>query len=158
MQKTIYILVQCTWGVLQTLAGLCVLLAHARCPRTVHHGAIVTIWPLRFGLSLGMFIFVGGSDGHTGGDDGSRSRSSAITCDDRLLVHEYGHTVQSLVLGPAYLVVIGLPSLLWLNVPAFARMRRSRQLSYYSFFTERSANWLGERVLKQPSVGLAHID
>lgn len=78
--------------------------------------------------------------------------------DQRLLVHEYGHTVQSLILGPLYLPVIGLPSVIWLNTPTFAARRRRERLSYYSFFTERSANWLGERVLDAPSIGQALID
>lgn len=30
-----------------------------------------------------------------------------------LLVHEYGHTIQSMILGPLYLIVIGIPSTLW---------------------------------------------
>lgn len=52
--------------------------------------------------------------------------------------HEYGHTRQSLYLGPLYLVVIGLPSVLWL---LWHRAHRKR--SYYWFYTERWADKLG---------------
>lgn len=31
---------------------------------------------------------------------------------NQLLVHEYGHTIQSLMLGPLYLAIIGIPSTL----------------------------------------------
>mgnify|MGYP007099320789 FL=1 len=33
--------------------------------------------------------------------------------DLKLIQHEYGHTVQSLILEPIWLFVIGLPSLIW---------------------------------------------
>ena len=81
-----------------------------------------------------------------------------IVLDDRLLVHEFGHTIQSLVLGPLYLPVIGLPSAIWLNTPQLSRRRRNAESSYYAFFTERWANHLGERVLGRPSMGLELID
>lgn len=52
--------------------------------------------------------------------------------------HEYGHTRQSLYLGPLYLFVVGIPSLLWAWywTPA-------RGVSYYSFYTEKWADKLG---------------
>lgn len=52
--------------------------------------------------------------------------------------HEYGHTRQSLYLGPLYLFVVGIPSLLWAWywTPA-------RGVSYYLFYTEKWADKLG---------------
>lgn len=52
--------------------------------------------------------------------------------------HEYGHTRQSLYLGPFYLFVVGIPSLLWAWY-----WKPSRGVSYYSFFTEKWADKLG---------------
>ena len=52
--------------------------------------------------------------------------------------HEYGHTRQSLYLGPFYLFVVGIPSLLWAWY-----WNPSRGGSYYSFFTEKWADKLG---------------
>ena len=49
--------------------------------------------------------------------------------------HEYGHSVQSRYLGWLYLIVIGLPSLLW------AMFYKGN--NYYSFFTEKWADKLG---------------
>lgn len=48
-----------------------------------------------------------------------------------------GHTVDSLIFGPLYLLVIGLPSILhlmWYN------RKRPVGKSYYDFYTERWAN------------------
>lgn len=52
--------------------------------------------------------------------------------------HERGHSIQSLILGPLYLVVVGLPSLLWA-----AWWNKDRNVSYYWFYTERWADYLG---------------
>lgn len=52
--------------------------------------------------------------------------------------HEYGHTRQSLYLGPFYLFVVGIPSLLWAWY-----WKPSRGVSYYSFYTEKWADKLG---------------
>ena len=97
-----------------------------------------------YSTGLGMFIFM----------------SDELPADDhrRIRVHEYGHTVQSMILGPLFLLVIGLPSMLWAVLPVFKRYRRENRVSYYSFFPERWANHLGERVTKCPSMGQALID
>lgn len=52
--------------------------------------------------------------------------------------HEYGHTRQSLYLGPLYLFVVGIPSLLWAWY-----WTPNRGVSYYSFYTEKWADKLG---------------
>ena len=149
MRYVVYTIWQIVWGLPQTLAGACVYLAHKSCPHFRYHGAIVTVWE-RYGkgLSLGPFIFACPRD--PGNPDAGP--------DERLVVHEYGHTVQSLIFGPLYLLVIGLPSLVWSNAPALKRSRSKNKTSYYSFYPERFANWLGERVLKRPSMGQAIID
>lgn len=51
--------------------------------------------------------------------------------------HEYGHTRQSRMLGPLYLIVIGIPSVLW------AAWWQPGRGSYYRFWTERWADVLG---------------
>lgn len=51
--------------------------------------------------------------------------------------HEWGHTRQSLYLGPLYLFVIGLPSIIW------AVIYNGTEEGYYKFYTERWADKLG---------------
>ena len=53
--------------------------------------------------------------------------------------HEYGHTRQSLILGPLYLIVIGIPSIIW----AAAHHVIAPSKSYEWFYTERWADKLG---------------
>lgn len=59
--------------------------------------------PYNWGVSLGSFINVGGSQ------DDFRVPS--------MLAHEFGHTLQSRILGPFYLLVVGLPSLIGCRMP-----------------------------------------
>ena len=151
MKVLFYLLVQCTWGLLQTAAGAAVFLRYRRCPHFRFHGTVVTVYPLYSSLSLGPFIFLT--------DKPPRDRGGKIPHSDiprRLLVHEYGHTVQSLLLGPLYLPVVGLPSALWAHLPACQRRWR-RDVSYFSFFTEKTANFLGEAITKEPAMGSAVI-
>ena len=62
-----------------------------------------------------------------------------------LLSHEYGHCLQSVMLGPLYLVVVGLPSFVWANVI----YHRIEGVKYTWFYTESWANYLGEKFTKQ---------
>lgn len=122
-------LLQWTWGILQNVTGLAVLLLNARGRHYLYNGAVVTVWRIRRGsMSLGMFIFLSEGAG------------------ERTLVHEFGHSVQSVILGPLYLLVIGLPSLLWCGLPMFCNYRKRSGCSYYTFYPERWADWLGEKV------------
>lgn len=52
--------------------------------------------------------------------------------------HETGHTKQSLMLGPLYLIVIGFPSFLW----ALLHKNICSNVDYYKFYTEAWANKL----------------
>lgn len=121
---SLYIFLQCTWGILQTLAGLALLIRHRSCPHHFFIGAVHTCWNRPDGISLGLFIF------------------TQKDCRE-MTVHEYGHTWQSLILGPFYLPVIGLPSLLWCRLPFFRQLRQEKALPYSAFFTERWADRLG---------------
>lgn len=56
---------------------------------------------------------------------------------ERTLLHEMGHQVQSLILGPLYLPAVGLPSLAWASL---RRLGLFRDFGYYDFYTERWAN------------------
>ena len=57
---------------------------------------------------------------------------------DSTIKHEYGHTRQSLMLGPLYLLVIGIPSITW----AATHKIIAPSKSYYWFYTEAWANRL----------------
>ena len=74
-------------------------------------------WSHRSGVSLGWFCFVPEEAGK------------------EMICHEYGHTRQSALLGPLYLLIIGIPSFLWAILWRSGVIRRD----YHSFYTERWA-------------------
>lgn len=81
------------WQLPQNLLGLLVILftgAH----KTVISEWVASKWP-PFGVSLGNYIIFGGAGGSVDA-----------------LKHEQGHQKQSRYLGPLYLLIIGLPSIL----------------------------------------------
>ena len=121
----IYYFLQFSWGIIQNVIGLLLWLITKDANRKsyIYYGDIVTKWDNKSSLSLGIFIFLGSDD-------------------ERILKHEYGHSIQSLILGPFYLLVIGIPSLIW-NV-CFNTYRVKRNRNYYKFYTERWADILGK--------------
>jgi hypothetical protein len=54
--------------------------------------------------------------------------------------HEYGHSKQSLYLGPLYLLLVGLPSLFW-NI--LSRFSKKIAAGYYTRYPEKWADKLG---------------
>ena len=58
---------------------------------------------------------------------------------DTTVRHEWGHTRQSLILGPLYLIVIGIPSIIWAAIHRAIAPNKP----YDWFYTEAWANKLG---------------
>lgn len=140
MKNKLYIFIQCSWGFLQTLLGACVWLLF--CPGNrpeMFHGTLVLRWKKSTSASLGLFLFLSDT-----------IKEPALF--SAMRVHEYGHFIQSLILGPLYLPLVALPSMLWCCVPVFRSWRNSREYSYYSFYTERWADHLGEKALGEPAM------
>lgn len=143
-----YILIQCTWGILQTLLGFAVFIVNIKQKHYFYKGAIITETASPSSVSLGMFVFTTKTPMP---DKRVENRIPDEELSGRLLVHEYGHTIQSMIFGPLYLIVMGIPSTLWGFLPV-CQKKRDRGVSYFSFFTERFANYLGEQVTKEKSM------
>ena len=147
---------QWTWGIGQSLLGFIVLLLHIK--DNTHywfHGAFVSVWNKKSSVSLGMFIFVTKEPYFY---DKLKDQYNESELSQRLLVHEYGHTIQSLILGPLYLIVMGIPSTIWGFSPKLCKCRHEKGISYFSFFTEKWANRLGEAVTNEKSMENLVID
>jgi hypothetical protein len=128
MKKFLFWFIQCTWGILQTFVGAMLWLIVSS--KITDYGwyrkasvSIVLGSQLQGAVSLGAFILCF----HTPGEN--------------TLKHEFGHCIQSLILGPLFLFVIGLPSLIWCG--CFEKYRQKHNISYYAFYTEKWANKLG---------------
>ena len=128
---------------------------HIRSRHYCYHGSVIPEWNDKSSVSLGMFVFVTKEPYFY---DKLKNEYTMEELSRRLLVHEYGHTIQSLILGPLYLIVVGIPSTLWGFLPSFNRKRKNEGLSYFSFFTEKWANYLGEQVTGEKSMENLVID
>ncbi len=135
-RTALYRAAQWVWGFPQTLVGAVVFLL-AKGESFCFHGAAVKEWRLKGSASLGMFLFI--------------SRDLDAQTARRVTVHEYGHSVQSLIFGPLYLAAVGLPSVIWAGAPALKRKRSENHISYYSVYPENWANSLGERFTGEPA-------
>jgi len=155
MKILLYRIWQCTWGILQTLSGFCVFLMNYKEKHYSYHGAIITEWKSKSSVSLGMFVFITKEPYFA---DKLKNIYTTEELSNRLLVHEYGHTIQSLILGPFYLIVIGIPSMIWGFSPYLHNMRKEKQISYFAFFTEKWANDCGENITKAKSMENLVID
>ena len=120
---------QFTWGLPVNLVGALEFLCCGGCHRERFCNSVVTWLPGdRGGLSLGVFLFISAQSA------GERRR---------LRIHEYGHTIQCLFLGPLYWLVVVLPSAVWYHF--FAGFRKRRGIPYDSLFCERWATaWGGK--------------
>lgn len=79
------------------------------------------------GVTLGKYIFV-------------YQRYSNLS---KVIQHETGHAIQSKILGPLYLLVIGLPSLIHASIH---NIWCGKNEDYYHFWTEKWANKLSKLV------------
>lgn len=128
--RAIFYILQFTWGLPVNMVGLILFLCcRKRFPSEVFCNSIMTCLPGDHGgLSLGIFIFLSIQD--------AQERS-------RLCIHEYGHTIQCLFLGPLYWIAVVLPSAVWYHF--FAGYRRKHHLMYDALYCERWATAWGKR-------------
>lgn len=129
MKKAIDILLY-AWQLPQNLLGLLLLSIYGRVAPIDFRG---DGWRSRLPSSMLYFI-----DGFPGGISLGRYILVYGRSDSKVWYHERGHSIQSMILGPLYLILIGLPSLLWA-----AWWNYDRGVSYYWFYTERWADRLG---------------
>ena len=91
--------------------------------------AIVIPCIMRGAITLGNYVFVGLNSEYR-----------------KTVKHELGHTIQSKILGPLYLIVIGIPSITYCGLRRLFPSLRKK--NYYDFYTERWANNLSEKYIK----------
>ena len=131
MKAVLFYFVQFTWGFIQNFVGFIgFLIKHKKCAHERFGYSIITYAPGNYGgVSMGIFIFM------------NPDRPDGWKHDTQ--IHEYGHTWQSLLLGPLYFLVIGLPSAIWCDFPVFKNYRQEKNVSYYWLYCEGWANLWG---------------
>ena len=127
-----------TWELLQNLVALVVILIFSAKRCGEYSGVKLYVWNNGGGMSLGHHIFLPKASFMY--FDMEKANDYQIN----YIKHEYGHSIQSSYLGPLYLFVVGLPSLIWAG--CFDGYRKKNNISYYSFYTESWADKLGGAV------------
>ena len=122
------------WQLPQNLLGLLLLAIYK--PQRVHvleNGVeIYYSHKMGGGISLGKYCLVNTSHYRENVED-SLARNTVR--------HEaLGHTKQSMVLGWLYLIIIGLPSIVWAML--YGGVIKESKNGYYKFYTEKSADRL----------------
>lgn len=85
-----------------------------------------------FGVSLGSFIFW------------SESIAETEQKIPRIKAHEYGHAIQSLIFGPLYLILIGIPSFSrYFYSSLYFKIKKTGWKNYYKGYPENWADKLG---------------
>ena len=128
INKTLFYLIQWTWGLsVNLVGGLIYLICKAKGRKCEKFGYSYIQHTKKKKICL--FIFMKGDH-----------PNETWTYNTR--IHEYGHTWQCLLLGPFYWFVIGLPSAIWCNF--FEGYRKKNNKSYYVFYPEKWANYNGQ--------------
>ena len=115
------------WQLPQNIVGAILTLFYKAEKTLEYKGKTIRVCP-KFpgGISLGHYIFV--------------YKYPYDTPSWNYTKHEYGHAIQSLLLGPFYVFVIGIPSGIWALIYKYDP---DDPLKYYRFYTEKWADKLG---------------
>ena len=124
--KTLIKILRWIWEFPQHLLGFILIKLCDVEYKETYNGVDVYVGDFPGGISLGQYIII--------------SESSYRDKRARTKKHEYGHSRQSLYLGPLYLIAVGLPSLLWAGL----YKKFKREISYYEVYPENWADELGE--------------
>lgn len=121
------------WQILQNLLGLLVIWVLKKAGKTVTpselkgRAQVYRVKNWRQGVSLGRYIIIAELTG-----------SATVN-------HEYGHTKQSMMLGPLYLLVVGLPSVIMnvMSTVLYMLGNHAFLANYYNRWPESWADKLG---------------
>lgn len=111
------------WEAPQNILGLLLRLIYKGHDSLYEDAIVRRSVKMRGGISLGRYIII----------------NQFAT--QKTLKHEYGHTIQSRRLGWFYLLLVGLPSIVWAGL--YGSVIKPTVNGYYRFITECSADRLG---------------
>lgn len=147
----IKVIIQCTWGSVQSIAGLIVFFINIKKPHCFYRGNIVTKWNTLSGLSLGLFMFTPNENISELRQYADGTQQGLVEYANRITVHEYGHTIQSLILGP-FMLIPGITSLVWGRMKKYEDLRVKYGVPYTFCWAESWASKLGEKYTGNPAV------
>lgn len=134
LKKILFTILDWTWCLPQNLIGLFIRYAlntKEQVYLLINSDLKYYVWSIKRGsMSLGKHIFI----------------TKKCIHDYDTIAHEFGHTIQSYILGPLYLLVIALPSLLWAWF-GHTLMNKYKPTDYSWFYTEKWADYLANKYI-----------
>jgi hypothetical protein len=131
--NSILLIMRCIWELPQNLVGIIVwlIIRHTITRAEIIHKRFF-FQTHAIGISLGSFIFW------------SNSNDSIVPTAPTNKEHEYGHSIQSLIFGPFYLILVGIPSISRvMYCSLYCRLNKTKWANYYSGYPEKWADKLG---------------
>ncbi len=123
------------WCLPQNLVGYIMYKIFKDCPHENLNDRIITYWGKgKNGCSMGRYLFI---------PDNTNFPPMQEKTTQNFIVHEYGHTIQSLISGPFWFLIFGFESMLWCLLWEHTKLN---SISYCSFYPEKNANYFGEKV------------
>ena len=113
------------WQLPQNLLGLILLLIykHEKVYHKLNGRTFYYTDEMPSGISLGNYIIMNREDKRDG------------------MKHEYGHSIQSRILGPIYLIIVGLPSLIGNIYDEIAHRHWPYEKSYKWYYNQPLEKW-----------------
>lgn len=131
--KYVHTLIQSIWELPQNILGLLIWVVVRRKIIRYHkkNNRYFFLTP-NFGISLGSIIFWSETD------------SAVIKIKENNLEHEFGHSIQSKIFGPLYLLIIGIPSIMRVMYGSlYYLVKKKKWVNYYEGYPEKWADTLG---------------
>lgn len=124
----VYYILNYTWGLLTSLIGLLIslVLIIIGYKPVKYHGC----WYFKIGKNYGGFSI----------------GTTCVVCDtySELLCHEYGHTYQNAILGPLWIFLVGIPSV----IRYWIRSYKKDNSLYDSIWFEANASYIGQMIVR----------
>ncbi len=135
MIKQIYYILRFIWELPQNVLGIIIYFLNKKKVYSIRKlDGRLYFQNNNFGISLGSFIFWMPI---------WQDNYSEVPI---VLKHEFGHSFQSIYLGPLYLIIIGIPSVARvIYAKLFYKVKRNNWGNYYNGFPEKWADTLGEK-------------
>ena len=131
------------WQLPQNLLALIIILIQGLCYKVSINGIPI------YGHLIGYFNG-NNTNADWGVSLGSYILFNSVNIDIVAQHHEYGHTRQSLIFGPLYLIIIGLPSMIMNRMSLYSLLKGSGKFNsnYYNRWPESWADKLGSVSVK----------
>ena len=133
-----------TWGIFMSLigaiaTGVCMITGKFEIKKCANSPLIAVVLKSDRSMgsaTLGMFCISGKYNYEHG-------IVSEVAPDFVVMDHEWGHTIQNAIVGP-FMAIVAICSVVWCGITHPAAKKKDNNVSYYSYWTEKWANYLGK--------------